>query len=86
MADYHSQENGKIEVVEDLDEIGKLGLGFSSVHEQQEINLGGQGMSRPMCVMAALDGEQKEGMCDLLQEFSDCFAWAYNEMPGLVET
>jgi hypothetical protein len=29
--DYHSQGDGRFEVVEDLDEVGKLGLGFSSV-------------------------------------------------------
>jgi hypothetical protein len=39
-ADYHSQENNRCEVVEDLHEVGKLGLGFSSVDELEAMNLG----------------------------------------------
>jgi hypothetical protein len=82
-ADYCLQESGRPKVVEDLDEIGKLGLGFSSVDELQEVNLGEQGVSRPMYMKARLDEERKDKMCSLLWEFSDCFAWAYTEMSGL---
>jgi hypothetical protein len=82
-ADYHSQENGRSEVVEDLGKIGKLGLGFLSVDELQEVNWGEQGVSQPTYMKARLDEEQKDKMCSLLREFSDCFAWAYTEMPGL---
>jgi hypothetical protein len=42
MQEYCSQENGKTEVVEDLDKIGKLGMGFLSVDELEEVNLGGK--------------------------------------------
>jgi hypothetical protein len=82
-ADYRSQENGRSEIVEDLDEIGKLGLGFSSVDDLQEVDLGEQGVSPPTYMKAELYEEQKNKMSSLLQEFSDCFAWAYTEMPGL---
>jgi hypothetical protein len=58
--EYRSQENSKTEVVEDLDEIGKLGLGFSSVDELQEVNLGEQGLLRLTYVKVALDEKQKD--------------------------
>jgi hypothetical protein len=58
--EYRSQENSKTEVVEDLDEIGKLGLGFSSVDELQEVNLGEQGLLRLTYVKVVLDEKQKD--------------------------
>ena len=32
---------------------------------------------------AKLDPEYKRELVDLLNEFKDCFAWEYYEMPGL---
>jgi hypothetical protein len=65
-AEYCSQENGKTEVAEDLDEIKKLGLAFLLVDELQEVNLGGQEVSRPTYVKATLDEEQKDRIYGLL--------------------
>jgi hypothetical protein len=80
---YHSRENDKGDVVEDLDEIGKLGQGFASVDKLEEINLGGGNVLRPTYITARLTHDQKAQMCELLGEFAECFAWDYTEMPGL---
>jgi hypothetical protein len=81
--EYRSKGDDRCEVVEDLDEVGKLGLGFSSVDRLEEVNLGDASTSRPTYINANLAGEQKTQMCELLREFVDCFAWAYTEMSGL---
>jgi hypothetical protein len=45
------------EVVEDLDEVGKLGQGFASVDELEEIDLSTEGASRPTYMNKNLSGE-----------------------------
>jgi hypothetical protein len=60
--------------VEDLDNIGKLGQGFTSVDELVEVNLGEEMDKRPMYINASLDSEQKHRIHELLREFMDCFA------------
>jgi hypothetical protein len=37
---YRLGKNDKSEVVEDFDEIGKLGQGFASIDELEEVDLG----------------------------------------------
>jgi hypothetical protein len=71
---YHSERNSIDEVVEDLDDIGKLGQGFTSVDELVEVNLGEEMDKRPMYINASLDSEQKHRIHELLREFMDCFA------------
>jgi hypothetical protein len=71
---YHSERNSIDEVVEDLDNIGKLGQGFTSVDELVEVNLGEEMDKRPMYINASLDSEQKHRIHELLREFMDCFA------------
>ena len=62
---------------------GKLGHGFTSADELEEIDIGPGGRPRPMYVSAKLDPEYKQELMDLLKEFKDCFTQEYNEMPGL---
>ena len=62
---------------------GKLGHGFTSADELEEIDIGPGDRPRPMYVSAKLDVEYKQELIDLLKEFKDCFAWEYYEMPGL---
>jgi hypothetical protein len=69
------------EIVEDFDDIGKLGHGFSSVDELEEVDIGNGTTKRPTYVSANLTREQKGKVCELLKEFVDCFAWEYTEMP-----
>ena len=53
---------------------GKLGHGFTSIDELEEIDIGSGGRPRPTYVSAKLDPEYKQGLVDLLKEFKDCFA------------
>ena len=62
---------------------GKLGHGFTSADELEEIDIGSRDRPRPTFVSAKLDPEYKQEFVDLLKEFKDCFAWEYYEMPGL---
>ena len=62
---------------------GKLGHGFTSADELEEIDIGSRDRPRPTYVSAKLDPEYKQELVDLLKEFRDYFTWEYYEMPGL---
>ena len=62
---------------------GKLGHGFTSADELEEIDIGSGDRPRPTYVSAKLDPEYKQELVNILKEFKDCFAWEYYEMPGL---
>ena len=62
---------------------GKLGHGFTSADELEEVDISPGDISRPTYVSAMLDPEYKQELINLLKEFKDCFAWEYYEMPGL---
>src|ERR1051325_5764917 len=49
----------------------------------EEVDLGEKGDKRPTYISANIDSELKMKVISLLKEFKDCFAWDYNEMPGL---
>ena len=49
----------------------------------QEIDLGTEEDPRPTFISALLKEPLKVEITALLQEFRDCFAWHYHEMPGL---
>jgi hypothetical protein len=70
-------------MIEDFYDFGKLGQGFTSVDELEEVDLGGEDMSRPTYISSTLSGEHKRRLSDLLKEFPDSFAWSYTEMPEL---
>jgi ABC-type phosphate/phosphonate transport system substrate-binding protein len=65
------------------DAIGKLGKGFTSADELKAINIRPSNRPRPTYISANLDPEFEQELVALLKEFRDCFAWEYNEMPGL---
>ena len=62
---------------------GKLGHGFMSADELEEIDIGSRDRPRPTYVSAKLDPEYKQELVDFLKEFRDCFAREYYEMPSL---
>ena len=62
---------------------GKLGRGFTSADELEEVDIGSRDRPRPTYVSAKLDLEYKRELVDLLKEFKDYFAWEYYEMLGL---
>ncbi|XP_058733103.1 uncharacterized protein LOC131604695 [Vicia villosa] len=49
----------------------------------EEIDLGEEGDKRPTFISANIDQRLRSEVTLLLREFKDCFAWDYNEMPGL---
>nr|CAD1835603.1 unnamed protein product [Ananas comosus var. bracteatus] len=48
-----------------------------------EVNLGSDEDKRPTYISAKLSVQQQEKLKELLMEYKDCFAWSYEEMPGL---
>jgi hypothetical protein len=70
-------------MVEDLDELGKLGRGFSSMDNLEKVDIGDGVISRPTYVSAHLNMIQKREMFELLKAYMCYFAWDYTEMPGL---
>ena len=49
----------------------------------EEVNLGTETEKRPIFVSSFLPKEFKVQLVELIREYKDCFAWNYNEMPGL---
>ncbi|CAJ2657252.1 unnamed protein product [Trifolium pratense] len=49
----------------------------------QEVDIGDGSVKRPTYISANIDPALKERMVELLKKYRDCFAWDYNEMPGL---
>jgi hypothetical protein len=82
-SEYCSSTNTAIGVVEDLDELGKLGQGFSSMDDLEEIDICDGVIPWPTFVSAHLDVNQKHEIIELLRAYMCCFAWDYTEMPGL---
>jgi hypothetical protein len=70
-------------ICSDLIGDGKLGYGFTSTDELEEINIGPGDKPRPTFISKKLDPSLREPTIALLKEYSDCFAWDYTEMPGL---
>lgn len=66
-----------------LDDEGKLGHGFTSADELEQVDIGDGSKPRPTFVSTRLDPECKHQLVELLREFKDCFAWEYYEIPGL---
>jgi hypothetical protein len=81
--EYHLAENDTREMVEDFDEIGKLGQGFIAIDNLEEIDVGEGMVWRPTYVNANLPVAEKDEVRALLKQFIGCFAWEYTEMPGL---
>ena len=62
---------------------GKLGHGFTSNDELEEVDISSRDRPRPTYVSAKLDPKYKQELINLLKEFKDCFAWEYYEMSSL---
>jgi hypothetical protein len=81
--EYRSSKDDAIGMVEDLDELGKLGRGFSSMDDLEEVDIGDGVVPRPTYVSARLNTSQKQEIIELLRTYTCCFAYDYTEMPGL---
>ena len=87
-ADYVFEEDREAEV---LPEAGELSLEVAknpeleveSQDSLEEVNLGTEGNKRITYVSKKLTGEGYGRIVEVLKEYRDCFAWEYNELPGL---
>jgi hypothetical protein len=70
-------------ICSDLTGNWKLGYGFTSVDELEEIDIGPGDKPHPTFISKKLDPSLREPTIALLKEYSDCFAWDYIEMRGL---
>jgi hypothetical protein len=71
-----------LSICSDLAYDGKLGYGFTSANELEEVDIGPRDKPRPTFISKKLDPSLREPMTALLKEYSNCFAWDYTEMPG----
>jgi hypothetical protein len=72
-----------LSICNDLADDGKLGYGFTSADELEEVDIGPADKPWPTFISKKLDLSLQEPMIALLKEYSNCFAWDYMEMPGL---
>jgi hypothetical protein len=80
---YRAHKNKTCEAIEDLDDLGKFGQGFTSADPIEEVDIGDGTVPRQTFVKKNLDTTFKLELIKLLKEYIDCFAWTYNEMSGL---
>ena len=80
---YWSWMNDMCEGIEDIEDMDKLGQGFTSTDPLEKIDIGDGSIPRPTFVNANLSTEYKADLIKLLKEYIDCFAWSYSEMAGL---
>jgi hypothetical protein len=73
-AEYHSYMDDAMGVVDDLDELGKLGRDFSSMDDLEKVDIGDGVVPRPTYVIARLNTGQKQEIIGLLKAYTCCFA------------
>jgi hypothetical protein len=67
----------------DLTDDGKLGYGFTSADELEEVDIGPGDKPQPTFISKKLSLCLRELTIALLKEYADCFTWDYTKMPGL---
>ena len=76
-----SSDSSMGDMIEEFRDLDKLGQGFTSADPLEEIDIGDGKTPRPTFVNKTLKTDPRDEMIGLLKEYSDCFAWNYNEMP-----
>jgi hypothetical protein len=71
---YQAHKNDMCEVIEDFDDLSKLGQGFTSADPLEEVDIGDDTIPRPTFVNKNLDPLFKSDLIKLLKEYVDCFA------------
>ncbi|KAK2444839.1 hypothetical protein QL285_015834 [Trifolium repens] len=85
----HKPELQKLDCIYDDEPLGFEKDPISQSHKMQaqdplqEIDLGDGLTKRPTYISVNIPPDLKAKVVQLLLEFKDCFAWDYNEMPGL---
>jgi hypothetical protein len=75
--------NDMCEIIEDFNEVKKLGQGFSSVDPLEEIDIGDGITPMLTFVNKNMSLEHKDAIIKWLKDYVDCFIWNYCEMSGL---
>jgi hypothetical protein len=70
---YRSTMNDMCEVIEDFDEVEKLGQCFSSADPLEEIDIGDGITPRPIFINKNMSLEHKDAIIKLLKYYVDCF-------------
>jgi hypothetical protein len=83
IVEYHSYMDDAMGMVEELDELGKFGRGFSSMDDLEKVDIGDGVIPWPTYVSAHLNACQKQEIIELLMAYMCCFTWDYTKMPGL---
>ena len=83
LVEYRAVGNDMGESTEEIEDMEKLGHGFTSADPLEEVDIGDGFVPRPTFVNKNLSADYKFVLIGLLKEFVDCFAWEYHEMPGL---
>jgi hypothetical protein len=81
--EYHSYTDYAMGVVEDLDELGKLDRGFSSMDDLEKLDIGDGVVPWPTYLSACLNTSEKQEIIELLKAYTCYFASDYTEMPEL---
>jgi hypothetical protein len=79
---YRAHKTDTCEAIEDREDLGKLGQGFTSANPLEEVDIGDGTIPRPTFVNKNLDPMFKLELIKILKEYVDCFAWSYNEISG----
>jgi hypothetical protein len=81
--EYRSSKNDAMGMVEDFDELGKLGRGFSSMDDLEKVDIGDGVVPQPTYVSAHVNMSQKQKIIELLKAYTCYFVWDYIETLGL---
>ncbi|CAJ2679325.1 unnamed protein product [Trifolium pratense] len=88
-SEVNDGEKQKLDCIYDDEPLGFEKDPHSSIQRMQaqdplqEVDIGDGSVKRPTYISANIDPTLKEKMVELLKKYRDCFAWDYNEMPGL---
>ena len=82
---FEAEEESDVEVSDELSHL--LEHKEKSIHPFEEqielVNLGSEDDVKEVKIGSQLCPKVKKGLIDLLREYSDVFAWSYQDMPGL---
>ncbi|KAI5410058.1 hypothetical protein KIW84_055513 [Lathyrus oleraceus] len=82
---FEAEEESDEEVSDELSRLLKQDEKIIQPFEEQIelVNLGSEDNVKEVKIRSRMCPDVKKGLIDLLQEYSDMFAWSYQDIPGL---
>ena len=71
---YRVHKNDMCDVIENFEQLEKLGQGFTSADPLEEVDIGDESILRPMFINKNLKANYKIELIKPLKEYVDCFA------------